>query len=147
MKKVLLFLLVFLVAAAAFAFIARNAIIKTVIETAVSGVTGFPTKVESISLDYPNNLQIAVKGLTIKNPQGRGFEKEIFADIPEIFLQVNVNELLRRERIHLPEIHLNIAQVNFVTSSNTQTSQADWPSDHPACVRHSEGSLSAFPPQ
>ncbi len=108
MKKILIFIVLAIVALLGALFIFKDTVLKISVEQAVSLVTGFPTKVDSIRYSFPETIH--VQGLKIKNPAG--FEKEIFTDIPEIYINISLQEILKKERIHIREMRLNLQEVN-----------------------------------
>ena len=87
----------------------RNAIVKTAVEQAVTRMTGFETKVKAIEINFP--AVILVKDLQIKNPTG--FEQKTFTTIPEIYIDFNLREFMRKERLHLREIRLNLQEIHI----------------------------------
>ena len=89
--------------------LAKDAIFKFVVEKAVTGVTGFPTHLDSLKYDLPSTLHI--EGLQIDNPPG--FTEKIFVRIPEIYVALILPELLQGRGIHLPEVRLNIQEVHL----------------------------------
>lgn len=109
MKKFIVGFLVFAVAAVAVAVIARNIILKTAVEQIVTRVTGFKTQVKSITHEFP--ATIWVQNLKIENPAG--FQERTFANIPEIYVNLDVNAFLKEKKIHIPEIRLNIQEVRI----------------------------------
>ncbi len=109
MSKILGSILAILVAVVIVLALAKDAIIKTVMEQAVTGMTGFKTTVESVKYDFPSTIQIS--GLDIKNPQG--FKAKTFVNIPEIFVSLHLSELIKSRKIHLPEVRLNLQEVNI----------------------------------
>lgn len=108
-KKILGFTLLAIVAAAVLLVVFRNQVIQMVMQTAITKVTGFPTTVAGVKYNFPADIEI--KGLHIENPSG--FEGKVFADIPEIYLNFSLEEFLKKERIHIREMRLNIQQVNL----------------------------------
>ena len=52
-----------------------------------------------------------IQGLKIKNPPG--FEQKVFADVPEIFVSLDLGPLLRGELLHLPEVRLHVQEINI----------------------------------
>ncbi len=109
MKKFLTSLLILFVALVIILVVAKNWIIEAAIEQGVSRVTGFKTTVESVKFDLPSTLE--VKGLVIRNPEG--FKDQVFANIPEIYASLVLGELIRGQRIHLPEVRLNVQEVRI----------------------------------
>ncbi len=109
MKKFFGGLFIIILAAAVFLIVAKDWVLKAAVETFVSRITGFETKLDDLKYDFPSTIQI--KGLEIRNPAG--FNQKIFADIPEIYVSLQLKELLKAKRIHLPEVRLNIQEVNI----------------------------------
>jgi hypothetical protein len=52
-----------------------------------------------------------IRDLEIENPEG--FEGKVFAKIPEIYVSVDFQKLLRGEMVHLREVRLDLAEVNI----------------------------------
>jgi hypothetical protein len=102
-------LLVFLVVTVAVVFLARNAILKAAIEQGVTVVTGFKTTVAGIKYDFPSRIHI--QGLEIQNPAG--FNEKVFTNIPEIYVDLILPELLQGKGLHLPEVRLNLQEVHI----------------------------------
>ena len=109
MKNFFTSLVLFFVVAAVGLVLAKDAIFKFAVEKAVTGVTGFPTHLDSLKYDLPSTLHI--EGLQIDNPPG--FTEKIFVRIPEIYVALILPELLQGRGIHLPEVRLNIQEVHL----------------------------------
>lgn len=97
------------VAAVIVIFIAKDAILQAVLARGVTQITGFPTQVESVKYDLPST--ILIQGLQIQNPDG--FQSKTFVNIPEIFVIFDLKGFLKSQGIHLPEVRLNIQEVNI----------------------------------
>lgn len=89
--------------------LAKNTILKVAVEQSVTRLTGFKTTVQSLQYNYPSTIHI--QGLEIKNPSG--FQSEVFTNIPEIYAQLELQELLKGKKIHLPEVRLNLQEVHI----------------------------------
>ena len=109
MKKILQCTSGTLVILAVAVFLFRNAVLKIILETAVTGLTGFKTKIEALRYDLPATLQI--NGLRVYNPQG--FKNSIFANAPEVYIDWSLGELLREKKIHIREIKLHIEEIHI----------------------------------
>ncbi|MCM8775629.1 MAG: apolipoprotein A1/A4/E family protein [Candidatus Omnitrophica bacterium] len=109
MKKVLKLILTAVLVILVVFLVARNVIVKRVLETSISAVTGFSTKVGKINIDFPGKVH--VQDLKIHNP--KGFERDIFVEIPEFYVSAALGPILRQEKIYLHELRLNLAQVNI----------------------------------
>lgn len=108
-KKIVLLIFLMLILMIAGVIIAKDWILKTAVERLVAKTTGFPTHVDNLQFDLPSTLHI--EGLEIRNPAG--FKEKIFAHVPEIYVSLELSELLRHERIHLKEVRLNIQEINI----------------------------------
>ena len=91
-------------------FFAKDFIARVAFETAVSHLTGFECRVGSFKLDLARGI-FDVEDFVILDP-GR-FEERIFADIPQIFLEIDLPLLLKKEKIHLSRLKLNIRELNI----------------------------------
>ena len=108
-KKIIVLVLLILIGAWAVVVLTKDWILKTAVEIAIQKTTGFPTHVERLQFDLPSTLRI--EGLEIRNPAG--FQEQILARVPEIYVSLELGELLRHERTHLTEVRLNIQEVNI----------------------------------
>lgn len=109
MKKILMFSAGLILAGLVLAFLSKDWLLKAALEQAATRLTGFKTKVEKLHFDFPST--ILVQGLEVRNPQG--FKNEVFASVPEIYIALDLPELLRGERIHLREMRLNLQEVDI----------------------------------
>ncbi len=113
MKKffISLFVFIFILVGALFGaiYFAHDWVLKVVLTTAVQSLTGFHTKIEGLHL-IPEKGSILIEDLVLLNP--RRFQERVFADIPEIYLQLDLPALLHKEGIHIPELRLNIQEFN-----------------------------------
>lgn len=109
MVRVLFRIFLFVVLAAFIFFFLGNWLLARASETIVEKVTGFPTHISSLKFNLPNSIHI--KGLQINNPSG--FQKKLFAEIPEIYVNLDVPALIKKDAIHLREIRLDLQQVNI----------------------------------
>ncbi len=114
MMKFLMGLVLLVVLLAAGLVVFKDAVVKAAVEIGVTKTTGFYTKIEKLDFDFPKSIQIS--GLRIHNPEG--FEEKIFLDAPEIYISVVLKEALKKEKIHLPEVRLNVQQVNIVKNKD-----------------------------
>ncbi len=109
MKKILSLLFFVVLALVVVLVLAKDLVIKTSIEQAVTRLTGFKTKVEGLKYDFPSTIHI--KGLELKNPAG--FEEKIFTSIPEIYISLVLPEILQGKKTHLTEVRLNVQEVHI----------------------------------
>jgi len=111
MKKIAQFLLAVLIFFAA-VFIARNAIVKAVIETGVKAVTGLPLKLGKLDVNFPGHFVI-VENLKLYNPAG--FPDEPMVDLPEIYVHYDLAAIMAG-KIHLQELRFSLEE--FVVVRN-----------------------------
>lgn len=111
MKKFLIAVLLLLLAAGGAVYVARETLLRRGLETAVTQLTGFKTTVDHIRLDlYPTVVHL--QNLKIYNP--KAFKKEIFADIPEIYIEPDLAAILKKESLHIREIRFAVQEINVV---------------------------------
>ncbi len=110
MRKLLGFLFFLILLLGAVLFFGKDWIVKVALASTVRALTGFETSVDSLRLD-PFQGIVQVENLTLLNP--RQFEKRIFADIPEIHLSIDIPSLLKKERIRIYEMRLDIRELNI----------------------------------
>ena len=108
--KLIAFLLILLLVVGGFVVAAKDAIAKLAFVSAVEGLTGFDTTVGSLHFDFAKAL-IHLEGLTLLNPPQ--YEKRVFAEVPEIYFQMDLPALLRKERVHIQELRLSVQELNI----------------------------------
>ncbi len=111
MKKFLLAVCLLFLSAFVFLYVARERLIRKGFESSVTKLTGFKTTVGRIRLEL-HPAVIHLQDLKIYNPQA--FKKEIFADIPEIYIAPDLGPILRKESIHFREIRFAVKELNVV---------------------------------
>ncbi|OGW69231.1 MAG: hypothetical protein A2036_03785 [Omnitrophica bacterium GWA2_50_21] len=111
MKKFLLILLFLFLGAGAFVYAARETLLRKGFEYAVTSLTGFETHVGNIHIQIPEAV-IHLEDLKIHNP--KSFKKDIFVDIPEIYVAPDLAAILKKESIHFREIRFAVKEVNVV---------------------------------
>ncbi|MBI3306296.1 MAG: AsmA family protein [Candidatus Omnitrophica bacterium] len=109
MKKILGIIFGILLVGTILAFLSKNWLLEAAIEQAVTRITGFKTEVGGLRYDFPATIHI--KELKVHNPSG--FKEDVFAYLPEIYASLDLQPLLKKEKVHLHEIRLNIAQVHL----------------------------------
>lgn len=109
MKKFLITSILVLCAVGAVLFLSKDLLLKAALGSVVKRLTGFDTSIRTFRLE-PGKGIVALEGLTLLNPYR--FEERIFADIPEIYLQVDFPNLIRRRIVHIQELKLNIREIN-----------------------------------
>ncbi len=116
MKKFLGFLVLLLFAISVLFFVVKDKLIKKAFASAVQTLTGFETQIQGLRLD-PFNGVVHLKGLLLYNPPGRGFKQRVFGDAPEIYLDMDLPALLRKERVHFRQLRVDISQLNIEKNS------------------------------
>lgn len=107
---ILLFSFFFLVTAAGgLLFVTRDWWVKAAFASVVKRLTGFDTTIQGIGLE-PRKGVLKIQGLTLLNPYE--FNERIFADLPEIYLWLDVPTLARGKGVHLYDLRLNIRELN-----------------------------------
>lgn len=120
MKRLLILLLLTGAALGVVTFVFRNALLGAAMEQAVWRLTGFRADVAKLNYTLPSTIEI--QGLTIANPEG--FRERILTRIPEIYVSLDLPALLKKERIHLPEVRLNLEEVHIEKNAEGMTNVA-----------------------
>ncbi|GEM_PF-1243113 len=115
MKKFFLTVFLLFLAVLALIYTARETLIRKGFESAVTALTGFETHVGNIHLQFPQAV-IHLENLKIYNP--KSFKKEIFADVPEIYVAPDLVAILRKESLHFREIRFAVKELNVVKNEN-----------------------------
>lgn len=110
MFKGIRFLFILVLILGVVAFLAKDWLIKEVFASAVQTLTGFDAKAKGLRVDL-GKAAFHLEGLILLNPGE--FEERIFADVPEIYLRMNLIPLLRGERTHINELRLYIRELNI----------------------------------
>jgi uncharacterized protein involved in outer membrane biogenesis len=90
--------------------LARDFLIKSLIGTVTSGVTGAPTSVGGLSLSVIRQ-SIKISNFRMYNP--KGFPKDILADIPRMSVSWDLPALISG-KIHLRQLELVIKEIGMV---------------------------------
>ena len=98
-----------------------NLWLGSVLASGIERTTGFPVKIENARLDLPES-KIGLYGIEIKNPPG--FSRAVFASIPEIYVDFDLQQFLKSRKLYFQEIRLNIAEVAIVRNKSGQTNLA-----------------------
>ncbi|MBI4550461.1 MAG: hypothetical protein HY714_06010 [Candidatus Omnitrophica bacterium] len=110
MKKLLLLVLFLFLLLFGGVVFAKDLIVKKALEFAVTRLTGFETRVQSLHLDLAQP-SVRVDGLRILNPEQ--FKTRTFADIPEIYIRPDLDAILKRKSLHFPEIRFAVNEINI----------------------------------
>jgi len=120
-KKILfgiIFIVVFLVLIVGGAVLTVNSWLPSAMAFGIRQITGFPTAIQKANLDLAGS-KFGVYGIEIKNPGG--FPKGNFVSIPEIYVDFDLQDFLKNQRVHIRELRLNIAEVGIVKKSNGES--------------------------
>lgn len=113
MKKVLIF--AGIAVAAVFAIgLAKDMIIKGVVEGAVRQKTGFPLNIKSFRLGVLRSF-VDIRGLELRNPSK--FSERHMIDAPEIYVDYKIGSFLKG-RAHFEEIRLSVREIVIVKNAN-----------------------------
>lgn len=106
MKKFLVFCFIVIFIFTIIYFL-KDQIIKTIVSTAATKVVGAPVKIDEFAFSILDQ-NISIKGLKVKNPQG--YPDEVFLDVPEISVEYNISDLLRK-KLYFPLIVFNLKEL------------------------------------
>lgn len=87
----------------------KNWALSQLFVSAVHTLTGFNAQVQSVRLDPLNGI-VHIKGLYLFDPPG--FKERVFGEAPEIYLDLDLPALLKKEKVHFRELRLNINRLN-----------------------------------
>lgn len=88
----------------------RDFIIKSIIGTVASSVTGAPTHIGGLSLSIVKQ-SIRISDFKMYNP--RGFPRDVLIDIPKIGVTCNMGALLKG-KIHLKQLDIDLKELGLV---------------------------------
>lgn len=93
-------------------FVWRNALVKVAVEKGVEAVTGLRVTMGTFNLGLYKSV-VKATDLKIYNPEG--FPEEVMMDIPEVFVNYDLPEILKK-KVHFYEMRINIKE--FVVVRN-----------------------------
>ncbi len=88
----------------------RDFLIKSLIGTVATSITGAPTRVGGLSLSVIRQ-SVKISGFRMYNP--KGFSKDILVDIPRMSVVCNLGALITG-KIHLRQLDLEIKEIGMV---------------------------------
>ena len=97
--------------------IAKNAIAKAVLSSAVSTAARVPVRIGSVNLSFLS-ASIRIKNFKLSNPSG--YPEKIMVDIPQIFIDFDPGALLKG-RAHFEEVRLEIKQLTVIKNKDGKT--------------------------
>lgn len=110
MKKTALIWILLVLSVVFFLIASRNWIVKYGFEAAIRALTGFDVSIRTAELDLGQG-KISLKTITVLNPGE--FEGRIFADIPEISIEIDMPDFLEGKRIFIYGLKINIRELNI----------------------------------
>ncbi|MCX5681675.1 MAG: AsmA family protein [Candidatus Omnitrophica bacterium] len=87
----------------------RDFLIKSIIGTTISSVTGAPTHIGGLSLSIIKQ-SVRISDLKLYNPTG--FPKDVLVDIPKINVACNMGALLKG-KIHLKQLDIDLKELGL----------------------------------
>ncbi|HOW59217.1 MAG TPA: hypothetical protein PLO78_05765 [Candidatus Omnitrophota bacterium] len=109
MKKIVGFFVIVL-ALLAVLLLARNIVIKAVLETGAKILTGMSLSIQKFDLDILNT-SVDMEGLVLKNPAG--FHDTILVEIPKILIAYQRAAILTG-KLHFKQVEFDLKQFNVV---------------------------------
>ncbi len=97
--------------------VAKNAIAKAVISSAVSAAAHVPARIGGVNISFVA-ASIRIKNFQLSNPAG--FPERIMVDIPQIFIDFDPGALLKG-RAHFEEVRLDIKQLTVIKNREGKT--------------------------
>ena len=117
MKKLLGFILISIVIIVPTVILAKNAIIKSSIESIVSMSTGLKMNIGKLDVSMLKT-SISIKDMEVLNPSD--FNDKTMLYMPEIYIDYNLPELLAK-KIHLSEMRLDLKELTIVKNQDGST--------------------------
>lgn len=114
MKKFFIAVILLILISFSILLVYRNTIAKDGIEKGVYNLVGQKMTIGKVNVGL-FKTDIAVEDIKVFNPEG--YSKELLAEVPEIFINYALLDILKGF-IHLPEIKLNIDEVNIEKDKN-----------------------------
>lgn len=109
MKKIVVLVVALVFAFSVFLYFSRNWLAQHTFQWAVTRLTGFKTAVSQFQIDFSKGT-VQVRELTIYNP--KGFQRPVFAYVPELFLSADFWALLAG-KVRIREARINLAEMNI----------------------------------
>lgn len=90
--------------------LARNVVVKAVVENGVKVATGMPLSMGKLDLNFQKSF-VDLENLVVKNPSG--FDETELVDIPKIYVSYNLSDILKG-KVHLVNIEFDMRQFTVV---------------------------------
>lgn len=114
MKKFFIILLIIIAVVVVGALLARNIIATNLIEKGARNLVGLKLTISNINIGIFKTF-VKVDDLKVYNPSG--YTEKYIADLPNIYINYALMDIIKGF-IHLPELDINIAQVNAEKDKN-----------------------------
>jgi len=112
-KFILLFAAIFIIASF---FLAKDIIVKAILEKTVESLSGLKISIDSTEVGI-FNTSVRVKGLTIFNPAS--FPDKVMARINHLYVNYDITSGLKRE-IHIRDMVFDVGMVNVVKNKKDE---------------------------
>lgn len=109
-------LILFLVVVLAVVVLARNTIVKAVVESGVGPATGLPVKLGKLDINFSKTL-LDIENFEVKNPSG--FHGTSLVEVPKLLVDYNLSDILKGN-IHLENIEFDMKQFTVVKNEKGQ---------------------------
>ncbi|MFA4991195.1 MAG: AsmA family protein [Candidatus Omnitrophota bacterium] len=113
MKKILIVVLVVVFSIVVLS-LAKDQLIKSVISTVATGVTGAKVEIKGFSLGILSQ-SVSITGFRMYNPEG--FPKGVLVDLPKIAVDYDAGALLKG-RLHLKKLEIDLKEVNLTKNKD-----------------------------
>jgi len=92
----------------------KNIIAKSAMSGAINAATGLRAEIGSMKVGVFNS-RVDIEGLRLLNPEG--FEEELMADIPTLYVDYDMGALLER-KVHIEELRVNVREFVIVKNKD-----------------------------
>ena len=105
MKKIVSFILIFILGILLIFFLGKNIIVKTAVEAGTKVVTGLPLQIHDLDIGILKPL-VSISDLKLHNPEG--YPDPVMLDVPVIYVDYDLPAILKG-KVHLHELkfHMN----------------------------------------
>lgn len=114
MKKFIFILLAVIIVLVIGAFLARNAIVTYLMEKGARDLVGLKLTVDNVDVGLFSTT-VELEEIKVYNP--KGYTEKYLAEVKEVFVNYALGDIIKGF-IHLPEVRINIKQVNAEKDKN-----------------------------
>lgn len=93
----------------------REPVCKFGLEFALKKITTYDSRVESVRVNLLRG-DIQAKNITVLNPGE--YEERVFADIPEIYAHINIQDLIRWKKFEIYELRFHLREIHVEKSKS-----------------------------